>query len=352
MEWMLGIAAVLLFVFSYFFFRNLSTQSHHLRRELSEELQRNRSELQNALNQSSHLLEQKVSLLTDKVQNKLDANLKEGFVHFERVQSHLKATQEQLFSLNQMGKSIHDLNNLLKMPHLRGAFGELLLEQILGDLLPRQAYELQYQIVPHSTERVDAVIRYPDRVLPIDSKFPREQVLPLFESGSAKDLETARKSLTDIIRTLARSIKEKYIRPEHGTTDMALLFIPSETLYFEILQNVKLCDELGRLKVFAASPNTLAVTLHAISVSRTYYEMAKGVEETLNEVRKAQEHFDRFESRFDEIGSALSKAQVAFNTATTHLGRFSSAVTRLVGIAPEPNKKLPAPSAPLYENSQ
>ena len=112
---------------------------------------------------------------------------------------------------------------------------------------------------------------------------------------------------------------------------MALLFVPSETLYFEILRNLKLCEELGRLKIFVVSPNTLAVTLHAVATSRNYYELAKGVEKTITEIKRAQQHYENFERRFEEIGGALGKAQTSFHTAATHLSRFSGAVTRLTG---------------------
>lgn len=249
----------------------------------------------------------------------------------EKVHQHLRQAEAQLQGLNAMSSSLHELNGLLKMPHLRGGFGEASLERLLADFLAQGEYELQYRVVPHSTERVDAVVRYPKGLLPIDSKFPREQVLPLFESSDPVLLEKARKDLAEVIRAQARSIREKYIHPEHGTTEMALLFVPSETLYFEILRHPKLGDELARQKVFAVSPNTLSVTLHAISIARGYYDMAQGVEKTISEIRKAQTHFESFHKRFEEVGSALTKAQTAFGTATTHLQRYSSAVGRLTG---------------------
>lgn len=198
-------------------------------------------------------------------------------------------------------------------------------------MLPSDAFELQYRI-SDSTERVDAVIKYPKYVLPIDSKFPREQVLALFETTDPARLEQARKSLSEVMRALAKQIKEKYIRPDCGTTDMALLFVPSETLYFEILRSVRLCEELSRQKVFAVSPNTLAITLHAIAMAREYYEMAKGIEQTIVEVKKSQQHFDHFEKRFQETGKALRKAVDTFDMASTHLWRYSGAVTRLTGV--------------------
>lgn len=335
--------------------RSHDAKAATLRSEIAQELQNNRKELQMGLAQTTAALELKVANidnrldhrlkeLTTGVQSKLEQNLKEGFLHFEKVQTSLKQTEVQLANLNNVGQSINDLNNLLKLPHLRGNFGEALLETLLSDLLPQGSYELQYRVCPGSTERVDAVIKYPKQVLPIDSKFPREQVLPLFETGDPGKLEQARKSLMEVMKSLGKSIKEKYIRPEHGTTDMALLFVPSETLYFEILRNPKLCDELARCKVFTVSPNTLAVTLHAINMSRNYYEMAKGVEKTISEVKKAQQHFESFEKRFQEVGTSLGKAQNAFAMATTHLSRYESAVTRLTG---QEGEALPQITAPL-----
>lgn len=323
--------------------KSSESRNSMLRLELQEALQNSRQEVQSGLANTTLLLEQKVSQidqrldhrlnsLTQNVGDKLEKNLKEGFIHFEKIQTHLKQAELQLQNLNTVGQSINDLNNLLKLPHLRGNFGEAVLEQLLTDLLPQDAFELQYRVVPSSTERVDAVIKYPQKVLPIDSKFPREQVLPLFETSDPNKLESARKNLAEIMKGLAKSIKDKYIHPEHGTTELALLFVPSETLYFEILKNIKLCEDLAKLKVFAVSPNTLAITLHSIALSRSYYEMAKGVEKTITEIKKSQQHFKNFEGRFLEVGNSLNKAQTVFNTASTHLSRYQSAVSRLTGV--------------------
>lgn len=336
------------------FEKSFDTKSYSLKTELTNELQNNRRELQQGLLQTTQSLEQKffgidtkvdmrLKELTQSVQEKLELNLKEGFRHFEKVELHLKNAETQLQNVSHVGKSINDLNNLLKLPHLRGSFGEATLERLLSDLLPRGSYEMQFTIVPNSTERVDAIIRYPRCVLPIDSKFPRERVLPLFESSDPETLKMARKELADTVKGLARQIKEKYIHPEHGTTEMALLFIPSETLYFEILRDLKLCEDLSRLKVFPASPNTIAVMLHAISMAQEFYDMSKGVESTISELKKAQKHFENFEQRFGDLGRSLGKAQDAFDTASTHLGRYQSAASRLVGSEETPVEEIGTP---------
>jgi DNA recombination protein RmuC len=269
------------------------------------------------------------------VQAKLDQNLREGFQHFEKVQEHLKAAEIQLQGVGQVGASINELSALLRLPHLRGGFGEATLERLLSDFLPAHLFELQATIP--GVGRVDALIRFPRASLPIDSKFPREQVLPLFEDSAQDKLAEARKVLSQVLRNEATRIA-RYIRPESGTMDMALMFLPSETLYFEALRDVRLWEDLGRRKVHPVSPNTLAVTLRGISIAHDYYEMARNVERTIEEVQKAQRHFDLFQQRFEELGKGLDRAQDAFRTASTHLGRYSSSVARLTAQTETPSE--------------
>jgi DNA recombination protein RmuC len=302
----------------------------------------NRLELHDGLMKTTQALELKfqsleqqvgkrLEVIGQNVENKLNENLKEGFKHFEKVQQHLQAAELKLASLNTVGQSISDLNNLLKLPHLRGGFGEATLERLLADFLPVGSYELQYQVVPNALERVDAMVKLARQKLPIDSKFPREQVLPLFESQDPAALDQARKMLSDFMKMSAKSIATKYIRPDHGTTDMALLFLPSETLYFEVIRDTALFESMAKLKVFPVSPNTLAISLRSIAMAQEYYEMARGVEKTIEEVTKARKHFEHFENKFEDIGRGLKKAQEAFETANTHLGRYESSIVRLVG---------------------
>src|ERR1044071_4811576 len=132
----------------------------------------------------------KLLAITDQVQQKLDQNIKEGFAQFEKVQQHLKAAEEQLREVGALGHSINDLNNMLKLPHLRGQFGEASLERLLADFLPAHMFEIQS--AAGDGGRADAVIYFPDRRLPIDAKFPREQVLALFESNVESEIEDAR----------------------------------------------------------------------------------------------------------------------------------------------------------------
>ena len=267
--------------------------------------------------------------ITDQVQQKLDQNIKEGFAQFEKVQQHLKAAEEQLREVGALGHSINDLNNLLKLPHLRGQFGEASLERLLSDFLPAHMFEMQAQM-PEGGGRPDAMIQFPDRRLPIDAKFPREQVLALFESNVESEIEAARHELVRVMKAEAKRIKA-YIQPEHGTTDIALMYLPSETLYMEVIRNRELADWLNQQHVFPVSPNTLLMTLQTIALVHKWYEVASRFEKSRLELAKAQKSFDFFQSQFENVGKSLSKAQEAFDKAQTHLKTYRGRVTVLSG---------------------
>jgi DNA recombination protein RmuC len=270
----------------------------------------------------------KLMAITEQVQLKLDQNLKEGFAQFEKVQLHLRAAEEQLREVGALGHSINDLNNLLKLPHLRGQFGEASLERLLSDFLPANMFEMQCSV--NGGGRVDAMISFPDRRLPIDAKFPREQVLAFFEDSTEAQLEDARHEFVRVMKAEAKRIKA-YIQPEYGTTEIALMYLPSETLYMEAVRNRELADWLNQQHVFPVSPNTLLMTLQTIALVHKWYEVASRFEKSRQELAKAQKSFDHFQGQFENVGKSLGKAQEAFDKATTHLRTYRGRVEALSG---------------------
>ena len=331
------------------------------RREQAERLGETRSELTNSLaltteslksefarlnQQTGESLETirervdaKLLAITEQVQSKLDQNIKEGFAHFEKVQQHLRAAEEQLREVGALGHSINDLNNLLKLPHLRGQFGEASLERLLSDFLPAHMFEMQCSV--NGGGRVDAMINFPERRLPIDAKFPREQILGLFESNKESELEEARVEFVRVMKAETKRIKA-YIQPEHGTTEIALMYLPSETLYMEAIRNRELADWLNLQHVFPVSPNTLLMTLQTIALVHKWYEVASRFEKSRQELAKAQKSFDHFQNQFENVGKNLNKAQEAFDTASRHLKTYRGKVSALSG---QEQLELDSPSA-------
>jgi len=314
---------------------------HHLeaRKELTTSLASTTSQLKaefDGLNQRTAAsldairdrVDAKLQDITHEVQEKLDQNIKEGFAQFEKVQQHLRAAEEQLREVGALGHSINDLNNLLKLPHMRGQFGEASLERLLADFLPAHMYEMQASL--QDGGRPDAVIYFPDRKLPIDAKFPREQILAIFESQNEGEIEAARTEFVRVMKAQTKRI-QNYIQPENGTTDIALMYLPSETLYMEAVRNRELADWLNQQHVFPVSPNTLLMTLQTIALVHKWYEVASRFEKSRLELAKAQKSFDHFQNQFENVGKSLNKAQEAFDTASKHLKTYRGKVSALSG---------------------
>jgi DNA recombination protein RmuC len=178
--------------------------------------------------------------------------------------------------------------------------------------------------------RADALIQFPDRKLPIDAKFPREQVLPLFESSDEEQIAEAREQLGRVLKTEAKRIAA-YIQPEHGTMDIALMYLPSETLYLEAIRNTEASEALSKMRVFPVSPNTLLMTIRTVALAHRWYEVAARFEETRIEIARANKSLEFFQGHFEALGKSLEKAQEAFGKASTHLKQYRGRVGALTG---------------------
>ena len=155
-------------------------------------------------------------------------------------------------------------------------------------------------------------------------------MLALFESNVEAEVEEARIALVRVMKAEAKRIKT-YIQPENGTTDIALMYLPSETLYMEVIRNRELADWLNLQHVFPASPNSLLMTLQTIALVHKWYEVASRFEKSRLELSKAQKSFDYFQSQFENVGKNLNKAQEAFETAQKHLKTYRGRVSVLSG---------------------
>jgi DNA recombination protein RmuC len=133
-----------------------------------------------------------------------------------------------------------------------------------------------------------------------------------------------------VMKAEAKRIRA-YIQPENGTTDIALMYLPSETLYMEVIRNRELADWLNQQHVFPVSPNSLLMTLQTIALVHKWYEVASRFEKSRLELSKAQKSFDYFQSQFENVGKNLNKAQEAFETAQKHLKTYRGRVTVLSG---------------------
>ncbi|GAI76561.1 unnamed protein product, partial [marine sediment metagenome] len=185
---------------------------------------------------------------------------------FGDVKERLGELAQRTEQIQEVGKDISNLQEILRAPKFRGGFGELLLERLLADILPRHNYSLQYRF--RDGETVDAVIRIGENLVPIDSKFPLEDFERILASESEEEQATLRRQFT---RTIKKHIDDvaKYILPDEKTFDFALMYIPAENVYYETIlrgqhEESEIYSYSLQKRVIPVSPNTFYAYLQAI----------------------------------------------------------------------------------------
>ena len=239
------------------------------------------------------------------------------------IEHKLGQLQTQAQNIETVGKNIQSLSDLLKPPKLRGSLGEMLLENLLAEILPRSMFDTQYRFV--SGKRVDAVVKLADRYLPIDSKFPLEA----FERLCAEpDSTEARKDFTRTLKKHVDDISSRYIHPSENTTDVALMYIPSEAVYYRFIsddlengfeyalsKNV-IPSSPGHLYAFLASLASVFAQAGLSSDGRKLFAGLNNLGEALDRLTKLHE---RMEGSVRALSSALSHGRDEIGGMTTQL---------------------------------
>jgi DNA recombination protein RmuC len=236
--------------------------------------------------------------------------------------SNLVAQQEKAEKLGQ------SLEYLLQAPKLRGNYGETVLEEMLERILPNKGmWQRQYAI--EGGEKVDAVVKYRDVVVPIDSKFPRDDYQKYIASSDPAAKRTHWANYEKALKIQINAIKDKYIKPEKGTTEFALLFIPSEAIYYETIAEKNYMDEPCQIyeyardrKVIPVSPNTFYAFLQVIIMGVRNIEIAREAKKLQESLSKVERDFDLFYKKFEFIGKAIENASSAYETGDGHIKRF------------------------------
>ncbi len=242
---------------------------------------------------------------------------------------------EQSARIGELAKDIGSLQDLLRAPKTRGGFGELMLERLLQDALPASAYEIQYTYRDGS--RVDAIVRYGPRVVPIDSKFPAESYTQIASARDDADRRARRRSFLQQVRRHVDAV-ERYVSPQDGTIDFAFMYLPSEAIYYELTVHDAAPDEPDVLAycaehhVFPASPNTLLAYLKVISLGLRGLAMQERTRDLQQGIAQVRREFERFVELHDQLGKHLDNATKKFDETERALARASGAIEGLAQV--------------------
>ena len=266
------------------------------------------------------------SKLTSESQAAMSLELKNTREQISQIQNQLGEVQQ---ASQQMFEATRTLENILGGAKSRGSLGEITLERILEDSLPPAQYAKQYRF--RSGEAADAVIFLLDKKkMAIDSKFPLDAYRRLGMDG-----EEARKAFVAAIKLHADSIAKKYIVPDEGTLDVALMFVPSETVFYELLMSVdgkgQPLDEYCRSRsIFPVSPNTLHANLRVIAMGLRGMQIEENAKHLIKNLAGLQKQLDLFSESFGKVGLHLKNAQQSFTEADKRYDKASNTLETLV----------------------
>jgi len=260
--------------------------------------------LQDAIRNSAQITGQ----MTSDAQTKMADELKNTREQISEIQKQLGAVH---LAGQQMSQTAQTLEGILGGAKSRGSFGEVTLERLLEDSLPSSQYEMQYRF--SSGEAADAVVKLRDKkLMAIDSKFPLDAFRRIASEG-----EDARRAFAIAVKGHADAIARKYIVPDEGTLDVALMFVPSENVYYELLmtpdnKGQPLDSYCREQRVVAVSPNTLYAHLCVIAMGLRGMQVEENAKRLLASLSGMEKQMEKFAEKFGTLGTHLKNAQQSY----------------------------------------
>jgi DNA recombination protein RmuC len=246
---------------------------------------------------------------------------------FGRIQSSLGRLTEASRHMEALGREISGLSDILRAPKLRGGIGELLLGDLLSQILPTDHYRLQHRF--KSGERVDAVIMLKAGMVPVDAKFPLESFERLIGASDESEKRRFRREFSRAVKVHIDDIASKYIRPDEGTFDFALMYIPAENVYYEtIIREEQTGGDKGLLEsalerhVIPVSPNSFYAYLQAVALGLKGLQIEKQAQDIVRYLATIESDFQRFKSEYDTLGRHIDHAKSKYEESSRSLDRF------------------------------
>ncbi|MBL7069689.1 MAG: DNA recombination protein RmuC [Candidatus Omnitrophica bacterium] len=278
------------------------------------------------------------------VNNKLDGSLRSASLEMSGkldsavkavsdVHEHLGKLQESHRKIYDIGKDISSLQDLLRAPKIRGGIGELFLEDLINQIIPKEYISLQHEF--KSKVRVDAVIKFGQGLVPIDAKFPLENFRKFVAAQGETEKTSFRKLFLNDVKTHIKNISEKYIQPDEGTFDFALMYIPAENVYYETIIKDDSLDGGGLFqyaltkKVIPVSPNSFYAYLRVILLGLKGMAVEKGAKEIIQNLGKLRNELRHFYEDFTKVGKHLSNSRACYDLAERHINKLADKLDQI-----------------------
>lgn len=303
-------------------------------KEISTQFQEQTRQLNLRLRENSDILQKSNQHIGDRLD--VAAKVVSG------VTDRLGKMEEANKRIYDIGKDIAGLQDILQAPKLRGGLGEFFLGDLLGQYFPKDKFEMPYTF--RSGEKVDAVIHLADsRIVPIDSKFPLENFKKMLEAKDEKEKRQLKKIFVSDVKKRIDEIA-RYILPDEGTMDFALLYIPAENVYYEVIikdeGEESLSNYAFQKRVIPVSPNNFFVYLQTILMGLRGLQIEESAKEIQEALVRLKGDFQKFGDDFEVLGSHLTNAGNKFEDSQRRLEKLGQKLERIEMLGEKKEKKL------------
>jgi len=293
------------------------------------------AQLQQVTTEVNRRLQETMGLIQS-AQSAMGQRLDHAAAAVSQVHGQLGTLTEATRRMAEIGRDIAGLEQILRAPKVRGGLGEILLERLLEEILPGGSYRLQHAF--RSGDKVDAVITLGERLVPVDSKFPLENFRRLVEEPQEDRRRVARRAFGRDVRNRVDEIAKKYILPDEATFDFALMYIPAENVYYEVIvregdeadEDALLPYALSR-RVIPVSPNSFYAYLQVILLGLKGFRIEQNAREILATLGRLSGDLARFREHFETLGKHVTNAKNKYEDAATALARFEAKLENVEG---------------------
>jgi DNA recombination protein RmuC len=268
------------------------------------------------LQQQMNSMQQRLDAFGDTVSKNLQDSTAQMNTRLDNAAKVVGDLREKVGQIHEVGKAAAELVNILRAPKLRGGMGELFLGDLLGQILPPEHFTLQHRF--KSGEAVDAAIKIGQKLVPVDAKFPYENFKRVVEAGTESERVTARKQFLRDVKKHVDAIATKYILPDEGTYDFALMYVPAENVYYETIikedagEERQLFSYALEKRVIPVSPNSFYAYLQTILLGLRGMKVEERAQEILDTLQRLRGDFERLQENFRVLGKHLTNASGAY----------------------------------------
>jgi DNA recombination protein RmuC len=322
--------------------REFHDSANKSRQEILETSHKTRQEMQEMNTKNRHEMLTQLEKVNDQLFKGLTESGKTIQTQFKHSQDTMKDLTERLTKLDETNKQVmgfteqvKSLEKILSSQKQRGILGEIMLDALLGNILPPDQYQLQYPF--ENGDKVDAVIHFKDKLIPIDAKFSLENYNKIMQEDKKELREKLEKDFkNDIKKTIDQT--SKYIRPKEDTTDFAFMFIPAEGIYYNLLafktgtldvNSQNLIEYAFEKHVIIVSPTTFSAYLQTVLQGLKAVEMEKNVLEIIKRVGELTRHLKSYEVYMQKLGNNLGTTVNMYNSASKEFTKIDKDVVRI-----------------------